>query len=449
MKCTKAALFVPLVLALLILAMPAAAQENWINRDCIAYGQSAVPAITPGSVSPYVLEKLRQKDAPRIEAARKECEWRKQQQLEAKAAEQSRQSALERERQQQAQQLAAEREREARERERQQQSHEALSSGKTVRLSSAQNATFCQQAIKSDRSGWVEGPYADEAGRRGLTFRACDDMNNATARVAVQSADSPVQSTNLKAGGELAQAQPAEPPSAYKPAADSPPAGASSINSPSKSSVAQDPVAQNSNWLVPLALVLLVVWLAIKYFRKLGRSEAQKRGQEAATTALMSIVTEFPFWFLSHNEKNYTTLCMAKDGQHLRFLEFDLDGKKRSDLTMPISSVNSVELAGGNELVTDYESTSTKPNALPGAIVGGLLFGKTGAIVGAAAAGSKETSVAVQRLIERPSVLVFNLSDLNHPVIRFASTDHKQCDLWLHRIRSAMATHAKADKIRS
>jgi hypothetical protein len=44
------------------------------------------------------------------------------------------------------------------------------------------DATFCRQALKSDRSGWVEGSFAEEAERRGLTFRACDEMNNPPAR---------------------------------------------------------------------------------------------------------------------------------------------------------------------------------------------------------------------------------------------------------------------------
>src|SRR5262249_21081346 len=86
----------------------------------------------------------------------------------------------------------------------------------------------------------------------------------------------------------------------------------------------------------------------------------------------------------------------------------------------------------------------TKPNALAGAVLGDLLFGKTGAIVGAIAAGSKETTVATQRVVEKPSVLVFELDDLNNPVMRFSSVDHAQCDLWLHRVRSAMARYAKA-----
>jgi hypothetical protein len=41
--------------------------------------------------------------------------------------------------------------------------------------------TVCR-AINSERSGWVEGFYAEEASRRGLTFRHCDEMNNAPAR---------------------------------------------------------------------------------------------------------------------------------------------------------------------------------------------------------------------------------------------------------------------------
>jgi hypothetical protein len=41
---------------------------------------------------------------------------------------------------------------------------------------------ICRHAINPTRSGWVEGPYAKEASRRGLTFRACDEMNNSPAR---------------------------------------------------------------------------------------------------------------------------------------------------------------------------------------------------------------------------------------------------------------------------
>src|SRR3954454_423919 len=40
------------------------------------------------------------------------------------------------------------------------------------------DATVCRRAINSDRTGWVEGAYAKEAERRGLTFRGCDEMNN-------------------------------------------------------------------------------------------------------------------------------------------------------------------------------------------------------------------------------------------------------------------------------
>jgi hypothetical protein len=49
-----------------------------------------------------------------------------------------------------------------------------------------------------------------------------------------------------------------------------------------------------------------------------------------------------------------------------------------------------------------------------------------------------------QRVVKKPSVLVFELSDLANPFMRFSGTDHAQCDVWLHRVRSAMARHAKA-----
>ena len=57
----------------------------------------------------------------------------------------------------------------------------------TAPRSSAQeiwsDTTVCRGAIKSDRSGWVKGSsYADEASKRGLTFCACDEMNNPPAK---------------------------------------------------------------------------------------------------------------------------------------------------------------------------------------------------------------------------------------------------------------------------
>lgn len=42
------------------------------------------------------------------------------------------------------------------------------------------DATVCKRAMNADRSGWVEGSdYANEAAKRGLTWRACDEKINA------------------------------------------------------------------------------------------------------------------------------------------------------------------------------------------------------------------------------------------------------------------------------
>jgi hypothetical protein len=212
-----------------------------------------------------------------------------------------------------------------------------------------------------------------------------------------------------------------------------------------------DSIGVNANWVVPLGLLLVGVILVVKFFKRRAERAEEARVRNAMTEALEPIAPEFPFLFSggSYSETKptltYLWLCMDRDGERLRFLEFShLDGRKLVDFIVPISNIVSVELSGGNEVVTDYETTSTKPNALPGAILGHLLFGRTGAIVGATAAGSEETTVATQRVVEKPSVLVFELSDLNNPVMRFYSMDHAQCDLWLHRVRSAMARHAKA-----
>ena len=167
--------------------------------------------------------------------------------------------------------------------------------------------------------------------------------------------------------------------------------------------------------------------------------------------AIEPIEAEFPFMFVSNysNSGLMSILFMDQQGERLRFVDFGLDNiEPTQDRTIPVSSIVSVELSGGNEVVTDYETTSTKPDALAGALLGGLLFGRAGAIVGATAAGSEATTVATQHVVEKPSALVFELSDLNNPVVRFISMDHAQCDLWLHRVRSAMARqkgHAVAE----
>jgi len=54
------------------------------------------------------------------------------------------------------------------------------------------NQTVCRRAINSDRSGWVEGSdYTEEASRRGLTFRACDEMNNAPVQTEPEDEEHP------------------------------------------------------------------------------------------------------------------------------------------------------------------------------------------------------------------------------------------------------------------
>jgi hypothetical protein len=188
------------------------------------------------------------------------------------------------------------------------------------------------------------------------------------------------------------------------------------------------------NFLV-LLVVAGVIWLAVKFFKKREERAQRVHALNAMRKWAEPMLAEFPFWFISALQ----ILCMDREGERLRFISYDSDGMKKDDLTVPVANIVSVEMSGGDEVVTEYETTSTKPDALAAALVGGLLFGRTGAIVGATAAGSEAQTVAKQRVVNRPSVLVFELSDLANPVMRFSSMDHAQCDLWLHRVRSAMA----------
>lgn len=198
--------------------------------------------------------------------------------------------------------------------------------------------------------------------------------------------------------------------------------------------------ALTNDWsiVVPLAVVIGVIWFVVRLFKKEKQHTAVENVMNVVRKRIEPLAAEYAFIFFSAD--NDGILCMDREGERLRFVNFNLlDGSTKMDLTVPVENIISVELTGGHEVVTDYETTSTKPNALAGAVVGGLLFGGAGAIVGSTAAGSEETTVATQRVVEKPSILVFELTDLANPVVRFTSTDRAKCDLWLHRVRSAMA----------
>ncbi len=52
-----------------------------------------------------------------------------------------------------------------------------LMTGEVFAQANLSDATVCRRALNADRTGWVDGSdYAAEAIKRGLTFRACDEM---------------------------------------------------------------------------------------------------------------------------------------------------------------------------------------------------------------------------------------------------------------------------------
>lgn len=280
-------------------------------------------------------------------------------------------------------------------------------------MSHINQVVVCRSALNSDRSAWDQNPRFSEdvaeAKRRDLTVEACRQLLN-TESVGTPNAAS------------------------------------------SASSQQSALVESNSPDTGPLILLLVIGAAIVIGYRlylshlggreraKITREHAQNVRMQKLRTAVQTIESEFPFIFCSPLANYLNVLCMDRKGERLRFVDFDLDiVVPTHDLTVPVSTIVSVELSGGDEVVTDYETTSTKPNVLAGALLGDLLFGRAGAIVGAIAADSEATTVAKQRVVNKPSVLVFELSDLAKPVVRFSSTDHSQCELWLHRVRSAMA----------
>jgi hypothetical protein len=187
---------------------------------------------------------------------------------------------------------------------------------------------------------------------------------------------------------------------------------------------------------LPLFLIVVVAYLI--YREIFVKRRLAKRVKE--TTEVLK--SDFPFIFPA----GMKLLCMDRWGDNLRFISlsshipvqeiFSSSDQgpivKTRDLTVPVASIISVELFRDSV----NETTTTKKNAVGRAVVGALLFGGVGAIVGSTSAGSQSHTVSKPGSV---SELVFELSDLANPVVRFLSTDHAQCELWLHRVRSAMA----------
>jgi hypothetical protein len=201
--------------------------------------------------------------------------------------------------------------------------------------------------------------------------------------------------------------------------------------------------------IIILVVVGFCIWTYIQYRSKTAKLVEEHRANTmsggspsypaAAKEIIDKIRTEYPFSMIGDGG---AMLCMDQNGKNLRLLDFNFkDGtfSIRNDLITPITKIVSVELSDGRNVVTDYVTDSKKTGALGRAVVGELLFGGVGAIVGATSAGSKGTMVAKQRAINGPSELVFVFADFTNPLARFRSKDYRQCEVWLHRVRAAIA----------
>jgi hypothetical protein len=161
--------------------------------------------------------------------------------------------------------------------------------------------------------------------------------------------------------------------------------------------------------------------------------------QTMADAVQAQLEAEHPFIFW----ETEAALCMDAKGHNLRLFAL---GQHRSEIettfTIAVADIVSIELVKHEDTVGEATTITKKKGALGRAAVGELIFGPTGAIVGSISAGSKSTTVTHERRVYRFSELVFGLSDFRHPVVRFASTDHEECERWLYRIRAAMTKSA-------
>jgi hypothetical protein len=192
--------------------------------------------------------------------------------------------------------------------------------------------------------------------------------------------------------------------------------------------------------IAPLALATAIIlflggsiyftWRNTLETRALDAQMAEKRAELAQQ-----------FVFILPDVISTRYLCMDGGGRNIiviHFMRRDNNYYRTEEVNLPISSVNSIELSGGDTMITDYVTTTRKPHGIGRAMVGGILFGGAGALIGSTTAGSRSRSVATQRVIHGASVLTFGLADLSNPLFRFQSYDRAQCEQWLYRVKAAM-----------
>ena len=107
--------------------------------------------------------------------------------------------------------------------------------------------------------------------------------------------------------------------------------------------------------------------------------------------------------------------------------------------TVDIGRITSVEIVNHYDRHTESTTVEKKKGAIGRAVVGELMFGGVGAIVGATSAGSIANTTGKEHSVYLSSELIFGLSSLDHPVLRFVSEDPVESDKWVYRVRAAMA----------
>ncbi len=203
----------------------------------------------------------------------------------------------------------------------------------------------------------------------------------------------------------------------------------------------------NDDESAPTVLGFFLVIGAVAIFvTQIGRRRRllQERSEElsidlALTNISSSLRSRFDFIY-DTGGGNY--LCMDNSGENVHFLQVELNKgvvSVANELGVSVSDIVSVDVVLRERTEIDTITETRRKGAITRAVVGDVFFGPAGAIVGATSARSRSTSVGVQRKVYESSELVFGLSDLRNPVVRFVCYDHSKADEWLHRVRSAMA----------
>ena len=213
-------------------------------------------------------------------------------------------------------------------------------------------------------------------------------------------------------------------------------------------------VTNDPSSLKTLILASLILYGAVKWgqYKRRGlqaeeeeRLLEQARVQARAADFESGLVATWPIRQSLHAPPNQDYLLMSADQTALRIVSanFNRESPIITDCIVHISDIVDSQIERESTTVTSMvtQTRTRSRNGIARAAVGELIAGPVGALVGATTAGSDSvgTMAGEQRTIYGASRLLITTTDPAKPLHKLDMPDYTPAEVWLHRIRGAMA----------